>query len=177
MNRNKWLFRSIWLIALLPLLIAWSLAFFGSADHFKTKNHGELMPAGMYIPQDLKQAFDGKWGLLVFSQSCESHCQHQLYQMQQLHTAMGQDIDRIQPVWLSAQKINPKPADIDFNQVKALAQPDIVDWFNMQQLQWQDHSLWLIDPNGMLVMRFGPGVVGKHILADIDWLLKASHIG
>lgn len=177
MNRNKWLFHSIWLIALLPLLIAWGLAFFGSADNFKTKNHGELMPAGMQVPQDLQSAFDGKWGLLVLSRNCERHCRQQLYQMQQLHTAMGQDLQRIQPVWLSARQINEKPADIDFKQVKALSQPDIVDWFSQQQLQWQDQSIWLIDPNGMLVMRFAPDVVGKHILADIDWLLKASQIG
>lgn len=177
MIRNKWLFRSIWLIALLPLVIAWSLAFFGDELVFKTKNHGELMPTGIEVPAALTAQFDGKWGLLILSRDCDRYCEKQLYRMQQLHTALGQDIQRIQPVWLSDRPPIKQPANIDFHQVKAVTGPEVVNWFNDRQLQWQDQSIWIIDPNGILVMRFAPELMGKHILADIDWLLKASHIG
>jgi glutathione peroxidase-family protein len=177
MTRNPWLFRSIWLIALLPMLIAWSLALFGQADSFAGKNHGQLLPAGIQAPDSLKSELNGKWGLLLLSQDCRQACQQQLYQMQQLHTAMGRDLERVQPLWLSTAGISQRPADINFQQIKSLSRPQLLDWFNQQQLDWQDQSLWLVDPKGMLVMRFAPELKGKHILADIDWLLKASHIG
>lgn len=177
MTHNKWLFRAVWLIALLPLLLAWSLAFFGKADSFEGKNHGQLLPAGIEVPENIKSELHGKWGLLLVSHDCPQPCQQQLYQMQQLHTAMGRDIERVQPLWLSARAMTQRPAEINFQQIKRLSRPQLVDWFNQQQLDWQDQSLWLVDPKGLLVMRFAPGLKGKDILADIDWLLKASHIG
>lgn len=177
MTRNKWLFRAVWLVAIVPLLVAWGLALMGQQLGFDTKNHGELMPAGIEVPDSLAAEFDGKWGLLMLSKHCETPCQQQLYRMQQLHTAMGKDIQRVQPLWLTDRETGVLPDKIDFRQVRHIHQAEAVAWFDRRQLAWQDHSIWLVDPHGILVMRFAPGLEGKHILADIDWLLKASHIG
>lgn len=177
MNRSKWLFRAVWLIALIPLVVAWSLAFFGSELGYKTKNHGELTPHGIFVPTELMDSLDGKWGLLVLSQQCEELCRNQLYRMQQLHTAMGRDFQRLQPIWLAAQQPAVMPAELDLKQVKTVTRPALVNWFSEQKLAWQDHSIWVIDPSGVVVMRFAPDLSGKQILSDIDWLLKASHIG
>lgn len=177
MTQNPWLFRMIWLVALLPLLLAWALALMGDRLPLETKNNGELMPAGLTVPQQLTAELDGKWGLVMLSQHCNNGCAEQLYRLQQLHTAMGSDLKRLQPLWLSAEPVSEPPSDVNFRQVRSLTAPALVDWFNQRQLNWQDHSLWLIDPAGNLVMRFAPELNGKKILADIDWLLKASHIG
>lgn len=177
MSRNKRLFHLIWLIALLPVLVAWALALSGNRLTFETKNHGELLPSGIQLPEQFLSHFDGKWGLMVISQACADGCQQQLYRLQQLHTALGQELQRVQPLWLSAENVGTPPADINFSQIRHRADVDFIDWFNHQQLSWQDHSIWLIDPRGNLVMRFRPELEGKAMLADINWLLKASHIG
>lgn len=177
MNRNKRLFHLIWLLALLPVFIAWSLAFFGNRLDLETKNHGELVPMGLQLPSNFRHQFEGKWNLLVLSKDCPDSCQKQVYRLQQLHTALGQNLQRVQPLWLSDDSTRKLPADINYSQVKLLAEPGYIDWFNQHNLQWQDHSIWLIDPKGNLVMRFSPKLTGKAMLADINWLLKASHIG
>lgn len=177
MTQKPWLFRIIWLIALLPLLLAWGLALVGNKLPLATKNNGELMPTGMTVPQQLFDELDGKWGLLMLSQQCNSGCEEQLYRLQQLHTAMGSDLTRVRPLWLSGEPGNDRPGEVNDEQVRSLTAPALIEWFNQRQLDWQDHSFWLVDPAGNLVMRFAPGLNGQKILADIDWLLKASHIG
>lgn len=177
MTRNPWLFRLIWLIAIVPLLIAWGLAMTADKLALETKNHGQLMPAGIVVPKTLSAPLNGKWGLLMLSEDCRNSCEQQLYRLQQLHTAMGSDLKRLQPVWLTTGLSAKRPAAVDFRQVQQLSNPGLVSWFNQQGLSWQDYSLWLVDPLGNLVMRFPPSLSAQAILADIDWLLKASHIG
>lgn len=177
MTKKPWLFRIIWLIALLPLLFAWGLALIGNQLPLDTKNNGELMPAGMTVPQQISDELDGKWGLLMLSQQCNNGCAEQLHRLQQLHTAMGTDLKRVQPLWLSSDMGKDRPDNVNYEQVRSVTAPALIDWFNQNQLDWQDHSFWLVDPAGNLVMRFAPDLNGQKILADIDWLLKASHIG
>lgn len=177
MRQKPWLFRIIWLIALLPLLLGWGLAIIGNNLPLATKNNGELIPAGLAVPQQLSAELNGKWGLLMLSQQCSQVCAAQLHRLQQLHTAMGSDLKRVQPLWLSTEPDKERRVDVNFEQVRPLKAPVLIDWFNQQQLNWQDHSFWLVDPAGNLVMRFAPGLNGQEILADIDWLLKVSHIG
>ncbi|MCX4187214.1 hypothetical protein [Methylophaga sp. OBS4] len=180
MNKKAWLFKAIWLITLLPLVIAWLMAYSGIGLPPSTKNNGMLMPAGIQVPTNLTDIQQGKWGLLVVSDTCDEQCQQQVYRMQQLHKSMGQHYDRLQSIWLSAEgqsEINDLTVDIDFTQVHKINNNALFRWFNQQALAWQDQSIWLIDPNGILVMRFQPELTGKQMMADINWLLKASRIG
>lgn len=176
MRTNKWLFTIIWLTAIIPMLIAWSIAYLGDELDLDTRNNGELAPSGISVPDTLSATLDGKWGLVVLSQGCNDHCQDQLYRLRQIHTAMGRDIDRIQAVWLSEQPIT-LSATLELRQMTILADPTVLHWFNKHNLHWQDQGIWLIDPNGILVMRFPPELKGKQILSDLHWLLKASQVG
>ncbi|EEF79697.1 hypothetical protein [Methylophaga thiooxydans] len=177
MNKKQAVFTSLWLVALIPVIIAWSMAFFGKQLQLDTKNNGELLSETLAVPAALANQLDGKWGLVVMSEQCPQNCEQQLYRMQQLHTSLGQDYQRLQAFWLSSKNLPVEHADIDFNQINTIANPQLLDWFNEQQLDWQDHSIWLIDPNGRLVIRFPPALSGKAMRADIDWLLKVSRIG
>lgn len=38
-------------------------------------------------------------------------------------------------------------------------------------------QLWIVDPHGNLVLRYGAKVNGKHVLDDLRHLLKLSNIG
>lgn len=176
MTRNKWLHRLIWLVAVVPMLLAWGLAYLGDDVDLGNRSHGELAPAGMTVPETLSSRFGGKWGLLVLSQDCQYHCQQQLYRLRQIHIAMGRDIDRIQSIWLSDENES-LPDTLELRQVTTLTEPSLIDWFSEHNLQWQDQGIWLVDPNGILVMRFSPELKGKQILSDLHWLLKVSQVG
>lgn len=177
MTKKQGIFTTIWLVALIPVIIAWSMAFFGNQLQLDTKNNGELLSETLAVPDAFASQLDGKWGLVVISEQCPHSCEEQLYRMQQLHTSLGQDYKRLQAFWLSPKKLPVEHKDVDFNQIKTIAQPQLLGWFHAQQIEWQDHSIWLIDPSGRLVIRFPPALSGKAMRADIDWLLKVSRIG
>lgn len=176
MRSNKWLVHIIWLTALIPMAIAWSMAYLGNELNLDTRNHGDLAPSGISVPDALSNTLAGKWGLVVLSQDCNHHCEEQLYRLRQLHTALGRDRDRIHSLWLSERPVTP-PATLELKHVTTLTAPSVVNWFNNQHLQWQDQGIWLVDPNGILVMRFSPELNGKQILNDLHWLLKTSQVG
>mgnify|MGYP000155490570 CR=1 FL=1 len=174
------LHKTIWLITLLPVVIAWMMAYSGIGLPLSTKNNGVLMPAGLQVPQTLTEMQQGKWGLLVISNDCDLLCQQQVYRLQQLHKSMGKHDDRLQAIWSSSQRQTDNrnlSVDIDFSKVKTVHDQELLSWFNQQDLAWQDQSIWLIDPNGILVMQFLPTLTGRQMMADIKWLLKASRIG
>ena len=180
MNKSlpKWRYALIWLCCLLPMVVAWLMAYTGIGLPLTTRNNGLLMPPGIQVPQSLSSHQNGKWGLLIISNDCGSACQQQLHRMQQIHKSLPKLHDRIQTFWYSTLP----PAQL--SSVTALEIPihsihnsSVNNWAKQQQLAWQDHSIWLIDPNGILVMQFQPQLNGKQIRSDIKWLLKASRIG
>lgn len=176
MRSNKWVVHIIWLTALIPMAIAWSMAYLGDELDLGARNHGEMAPAGISVPTQLSKTLDGKWGLILLSQDCQQHCEQQLYRLRQLHTALGRERERVHSLWLSDRSVTP-PATLELKHVASSTAPAMLEWFNQQNLQWQDQGIWLIDPNGILVMRFPPELNGKQILSDLRWLLKTSQVG
>lgn len=178
---NKaWKYKAIWLITLLPLVIAWAMAYSIIAIPQSTKNNGILVPAGLHVPATLTTIQKGKWGLLVISDECNPSCQQHVYRMQQLHKSLGKYYDRLQPMWLTTQRDVENThltVDIDFSEVTTIQNNDVLAWFNQQALAWQDQSVWLIDPTGTLVMRFQPELTARQVMDDLSWLLKISRIG
>ncbi len=178
---NKaWKYKAIWFITLLPLVIAWAMAYSVLGIPKATKNNGILMPAGIYVPATLNTIQKGKWGLLVISDDCKASCQQQVYKMQQLHKSLGKFYNRLQPIWLTTQsgiESQNLVVNIDFSEVTTVQNHDLVAWFNQQALAWQDQSVWLIDPTGTLVMRFKPDLTARQVMDDLSWLLTISRIG
>ncbi len=178
---NKaWKYKAIWLITLLPLVIAWAMAYSIIEIPKTTKNNGLLMPAGIHVPVTLTNIQNGKWGLLIISDDCRVSCQQQIYRMQQLHKSLGKYYDRLQPIWLTTQRdveSQNLTIDIDLSEVTRIQNDSVFAWFNQQSLAWQDQSVWLIDPTGTLVMRFQPELTARQVMSDLNWLLKISRIG
>jgi len=177
---KKWSYKAIWLITLLPVVIALAMAYSVIDIPKTTKNNGVLMPAGIQVPVTLTNIQQGKWGLLVISDDCNVLCQQQVHRMQQLHKSMGDDYDRMQAIWLTMDnKLESEylTVDIDFREVTPIANYDLLNWFNQQALSWQDQRVWLIDPTGTLVMFFLPELTARQVLSDLKWLLKVSRVG
>jgi len=199
-NKKSWLHNSIWLIAIVPLAIAWTMAFTGIGVPGGTKNKGELMPADLTVPAKLIEAQQGHWGIVVVSDNCNETCQQQVHRAQQLYLAMGKRAERLQAVWVSndvrrettdltvdvafkkSNEITPKstslmPLETEFQKMAQINDSETFNWFNDHKVPWQDQSILFVDPNGILVLRFDPKLPGQDMMSDIKWLLKASRLG
>jgi len=199
-EKNKsWLVNSIWLITIVPLAIAWTMAYTGFGLPDSTKNKGELMPAGLTVPTKIIQAQEGHWGLVVVSDTCDDTCQQQLYRAQQLYISMGKEAERIRTVWVSndvrresddltvdvkfkaltdnTSTVEPVLIEVNFQNMTQINDNASFEWFKSNQIAWQDQSIFFVDPNGILVLRFDPDLAGRDMMSDIKWLLKASRLG
>jgi len=199
-KKKSWLLSSIWLIALVPMVIAWVMAFTGYGLPEETRNNGDLVPAGLVVPQELIEAQNGEWALVVISDKCDELCQQQLYRLQQLYISMGKQAERLQPVWVSNdvkrqreelsidialadEAENPSnarvklPGEMNFKKIVQINTKPTFQWFSQQDIHWQDQSIFLVDPNGTLVLRFNPELSGRKMMSDIKWLFKASRVG
>jgi cytochrome oxidase Cu insertion factor (SCO1/SenC/PrrC family) len=200
-KKKSWPVNSIWLITIVPLAIAWYMAFTGTGLPGTTKNKGELMPSGMVVPQPLIDAQEKHWGIVVVSDRCDDNCQQQVYRAQQLYLSMGKHAERLQTVWVSNDKRRETaelsvdvafkaegekkavdtesimPIETKFQKMVQLNDLATFQWFSDNNIPWQDNSIFFVDPNGVLVLRFEPELPGRDMMSDIKWLLKASRLG
>jgi cytochrome oxidase Cu insertion factor (SCO1/SenC/PrrC family) len=200
-KKKSWLLNSIWLITIVPLAIAWYMASTGTGLPGSTKNKGQLMPSGLVVPQPLIDAQEQHWGIVVVSDRCEDTCQQQVYRAQQLYLSMGKHAERLQTVWvsndqrrettdlsvdvafkedgeISAQDIDSViPVETQFQKMAQVNDQATFQWFKDNNIPWKDNSIFFVDPNGVLVLRFDPQLLGRDMMSDIKWLLKASRLG
>ena len=179
-KKNNWFVKSVWLITLVPLAIAWLMASTEFGLPTATKNNGELQKPGLVVPQSLINRQDGRWGLIVASDKCELSCQQEVYRLQQLFISMGKHQERLHALWLSTQAqpaVEDLSVQLSYHNVSHLHDQSAFNWFVDNNLAWHDQSIWVIDPLGNLVLRFNPDLTGREMMSDITWLLKASRIG
>jgi len=155
-------------------------------------NYGTLIepqrpePAGFVIHDEAgalvpPSALLGKWLLIsVGPSACDTACVQQLYFARQIRATQGAERDRVVPVWLRTDNGAVAP---DIRTAYAQTRNWVVDpqalaqWFPTDAgTRIQDH-LYLIDPNGNLMMRFPKDANPSKIKNDIAKLLHVSTIG
>lgn len=181
-----------------PLLLA--SVWYGHADRWplpeQRANHGQLISppqplAGLQL-HDLQghalaeDAWQGRW-LLVYPglPTCDAECENLLYQIRQVRTALGKDTERVQRIYLLAE-VPRDPARLEALHglhpdllLAVLASPETVAQFPDADAAtlWSGQQLYVVDPLGNLMMRYGATQEPKDILADLKRLLRLSHIG
>jgi hypothetical protein len=173
---KNWQLKILLFTGFAPAIAAWFIASTGWGLPQELKNHGQLMSAGLVVPQEVKALQGNRWGLILIGDNCEATCKEQLILMQQVHKALGKEFGRLQSIWLKSNnhELFP-PLHVSENTTQSTEKMSA--WLVKNQLPTNDYSIWLTDPMGNLVLQFSPGVNGKDILEDIRWLLKASQIG
>ncbi len=190
-RRARWTVLLVLLICAAPVVASY-LTYYVFKPAGGTTNYGTLIepqrpePAGFAVHDDSgalvpPSAFQGKWLLIsVGPSACDTACVQQLYFARQIRATQGADRDRIVAVWLRTDN-GPIAADL------RTAYPDTRGWVADPQAlaQWfptdagtqmSDH-LYLIDPNGNLMMRFPKDADPSKIKNDIAKLLRVSTIG
>ena len=198
-KRQPWLLLILFLIFLVPMILAWLLYEEGDKGISKTVNRGQLIQPPIAMSQlalkDLEgQAYDqkslrGKWLMLYISPTpqCQEDCQKKLYFMRQIQIATGKDMDRIQRVMLTLPKQKPDPhleqlLQTDFAGTTHLliAQKDFQKGMQSSAtttLAMTQGYLYLVDPLGNIMMGYPMAANPSDIFKDLRKLLKVSQIG
>jgi hypothetical protein len=142
---------------------------------------GHLLGAAATDPVIGLEAYKGKWLMLqVDSGACAEACQKRMYDIRQLRTAQGKEMDRIERVWLITDDAPIDTMLIRQHDGARMLKVDPVAlkaWLPTESdTQISDH-IYLIDPLGNLMMRYQKNADANKIKKDLSKLLRASAIG
>ncbi|MBI2381758.1 MAG: SCO family protein [Gammaproteobacteria bacterium] len=141
---------------------------------------------GVELPQAERQ---GPWRLVyALGTDCAAACEHNLYTLHQVWSALGKEQDRVQPVFLSAgalgqaEKIKPVFGQLQWWRLGEL-KPELAQGLHFVATEAKGR-LYLVDPRGVVALSYtlaeepqASALIGKNVLKDIKHLLKLSNIG
>ena len=145
----------------------------------------EVEPEGFAI-NSLKD-FKGRWLLVrVGAATCDEICTKELYAMRQVRLMTGKNRSRVERIWLISNDLTLKQSSNrnEFEGTWGLRIKDPNNFLNNlettsknlnKQLTYK--GLWLIDPQGHLMMRFPSNPDIKKMYKDLARLLKVSRTG
>ncbi|HXF08075.1 MAG TPA: SCO family protein [Candidatus Acidoferrales bacterium] len=159
-------------------------------------NHGELLLPIQTLAEVRLTDLDGRpltpkmlrgrWSLVYLGgPECNADCQHFLYQIRQVRTALGKETERVQRLYLlrapppdssSLRALSGLHPDLV---VAILSSPELAEQIRRAHASedWSGANLYLVDPLGNLVLRYGADQEPKGVLTDLRRLLRLSHVG
>lgn len=157
-----------------------------------TGNHGELMqPVRPLSELDLQTTSDekltladvrGRWTLVFVGQGeCDLLCQTDLFKVRQARAALGRDLVRVQylymalddTAWNAARTIQAEHPKMMLGKVAPSRSRAQAAAFDVHP----EGNVYLLDPNGNLVLRYDDAATTKGIIKDLKRLLRVSKIG
>ncbi|MFT5707400.1 MAG: hypothetical protein ACI9ES_001691 [Oceanospirillaceae bacterium] len=159
---NKVTFWLIWLVGVVPLFSAFFMYYSGMLNPTTTVNQGELLQS-----QTLEQ-----WQLKFNDQLWQQSGQWQI-----LHTQPKSCDSKTCEQWSSALPNVIKSLGKDSDRVVLFQVGNAGSMLKTQKISTLGEAVWIVDPNGNLVMRYAPELAPKQLLKDLKKLLKVSGIG
>ena len=186
----------IWLFLLfaIPLMIASLMVIKEKTLSTKKTNHGVLITppldiASLQLSVAQQKIWENRWLLLyVTPKSCDHICEKTLYQIRQIRTATGKDMDRIERGILT---FSDRPADHHLTELLNTAFLGTVHLIvplknfltfsqknlSSQQIILQQGGIYIVDPLGNVMLFYSSSSDPMGIFDDLILLLKFSHIG
>lgn len=176
-----------------PLALAFLLYYGVGVRPPGSTNHGDLIHPPVPLPEvELPDATEqklpaiilrGKWTLLFIGDgACDTRCREALTLMRQTRLALGDDMPRIQRMFL----ISGNCCDLTYLQSEhaglLLGRIDNPSGETLLKTFPEGGAarlgrIYLVDPLGNLMMKYDPDAPQKGLLDDLKKLLKLSHIG
>lgn len=170
-------------MSLLPVLLA--TAFYYLAPPRQPKTYGQLLlpiePAqdgslssvtGQPTPL---ASLAGKWLLVTVGDgACDALCRQQVHAARQIRLAQGKELDRLRRVWLVSDA-NAPAKDLPAEDQEELTILNGAQAPLLKQLAKHGEprgALFVIDPHGNLVFRYGPDADPNKVLREVGKLLK-----
>jgi len=149
-------------------------------------NYGELLevsrlPAAPLVRLDGRPfslaELKGKWVMLQADRAeCGPACQAKLFTMRQTRLAQGKNMDRVDRVWLLLDDGEPPPELDGLYQGTTIVRGGAALVASLPAADARDH-IFLIDPLGLLMIRFPKAADPKRMIKDLERLLRYSGVG
>lgn len=189
LNASRWKLTGIIAAFALPLLVAW-LAYHQSWSFSSAPaSHGTLLLPVKPLPEFVssetggmsfsKADLRGKWWLFVVSDgTCNLHCEADLFKSRQVRLALGRDRARLKSAYIKNQSEPHDPHNAGMAKTPRNT-PQLTTLIAPSELLaiLPEPGIYLIDPNGNLVMYYSRLSTSKGIRKDLKHLLKVSRIG
>lgn len=178
-TRGRWQLLLIVAVVLGPMVLAACMYQYGFWVPESRSYDGELIGNGLGR-EDLgvTATAEPRWQLLVTApQECDEPCRRMVYLARQINIGLGREADRASHALASA-----RPLATDYQQQLQREYPQLrhypldADVYG-REVPAPVPQLWIVDPHGNLVLRYGAEAQGKAILDDLRYLLKISQIG
>jgi len=181
---------ALFVVFFLPIVVALALNL--ELSHwlpFGQSNHGQLVAPAERIETATLTTVEGspvvdtlfteKWTLLYVEPSaCLKACDRAVYRMRQSRYAMGKDMDRVQRLVVASRTAARDAADkllaYDPSLKIVAAAPAWIDGLRPGS---RKAEIFVVDPQGYLVMWYRPDADPAGLIKDLKRLLKISKIG
>ncbi len=182
----------------LPILFAYMMVQKSERYKLKTSNHGDLISPAVSITKVPllnmveKKAFEvksleGKWWLVYASPAkCQQTCHDILYNMRQIRTALGKDTQRLERLFLAHPNcpqsvcetyVSENYPDMQRVTLNAKDYESLLNQISNSTARDLAGELYIIDPQGNIMMHYDADMEAKAILSDLKRLLRVSKIG
>ena len=169
----------------LPIAASYLAYYFSNPE--PTGNYGELLlPPARITPQPFARLDEGAWSfaelrgrwILAASDSgaCPATCIDKLTTIRQVQLALGRKASRVARVFVVDDLRRPDAAALQAFEGMAVAITPTGMHLPPGAANDRAH-IYLVDPNGNVMMRWPAAAEPKRMLKDLDRLLKASQIG
>lgn len=171
-------------LLLSPIVASLLVYRFGSVQ--PTANYGELIPPTGVTSQPFGLASGGhfsfervrgRWAMVASdSGTCPAACVEKLTTLRQVRLALGRNASRVERVFVVDDLNRPDAAALRpfEGTVVALTPPGM----SLPPSAASDRAhIYLVDPNGNVMLRWPAAADRKRMLKDLERLLKASQIG
>lgn len=170
-RRNRMQMVAIMMIGFVTLGASYLVFYLAKTDGgWQTTNHGEFVTPHTTTAQ-LGWQVDGdqrRWWLWMVTADCVTGCLQQVQKLQALHKLLNRDADRLRRGYTD---VTGAPRADWMSQYPGLAEVRVADPGALER------GLYIIDPNGNLVLFYALDTNPKPILDDLKKLLKVSQIG
>lgn len=129
------------------------------------------------------------WTLVYLAEGpCDSRCRDRMAELRQLRLALGRDRNRVGGVllysgeppeleWLTREHAGLIAASVDNAEARTHLLPQFGTEQDMPEALFRAERVYIVDPNGNLMMRYDAGTALKDIHEDLKRLLRLSRIG
>ena len=190
-QRGRWMLLLIALVCGAPIAISY-FTYYVIKPKGGTTSYGALIEPQRTIPSALMVTGDdgrevplaslkGRWLMIsVDASACGEPCVQKLYFMRQVRATQGEERERIINVWLRTDDATvPAVVKSAYPDTRMLrADPaSVAAWLPATDQTKDTDHIYMVDPNGNLMMRFPAQPDPSKIKQDVTKLLKWSRIG
>ena len=140
-----------------------------------------LVPGAAAAPPDTATPFRGRWSLVyIGAGDCDAACRQTLYVMRQTRLGLNNDMSRVERVFLVSRaccNLGSLAREQAGLVVLDASAPQAVSLLALFPPQGHDHTLFVVDPLGNLMMSYDARSNPHGLLEDLKKLLRLSHIG